>query len=108
MFSDRFPKARDLVQSGKRKIYRRKKPQGALQDLQRAAVIAPEYYEAYYRIDDAETTFHKSIEVSAGKSSEAEVGLRTFILSDGNASEVEKAIRCGVALSPDFWLEDYE
>lgn len=111
-------KARDLMASGMKKIYQDKDPKGGLADLQQATEIAPGYYEAYYQIamaqlasnqvDDAEKSFRKSIEVSADKYGEAEVGLGALLLNKGDSADGEKAIRRGVELSPNFWFGYYE
>ncbi len=46
-----MPKAaRDLVDSGKEKLYAGKNPQKALSDFESAVAKAPGYYEAYYQI----------------------------------------------------------
>jgi hypothetical protein len=110
-------KARDLVDSGKKKLAD-KNAQGALEDFQAAVAAAPGYYEAYYQMamvevslgkgEDAEKDFHKSIEVSGDKYGEAEVGLGALMLNRGDNAGGEKAIRRGVELNPNDWLGHYE
>jgi len=111
-------KARELVSSGKKKLYTEKNAQGALEDFQSAVMAAPGYYEAYYQVgmayltlgkrDDAETNFRKSIEISSDKYCEAEVGLGTMLLDRRDFAQGEIAVRRGVALNPDYWLGQYE
>ena len=111
-------KARDSMASGKKKLYEEKDAQGALAEFQEAVSTAPGYYEAYHQIamayltvgrrEDAEKNFRKSIEMSADKYGEADVGLGTMMLDKNDFAGGEKMIRHGIALSPDSWLGHYE
>jgi len=111
-------KARDLVSSGKKKLYTEKNAPGALEDFQSAVTAAPGYYEAYYQVgmahlslgkrDEAEASFRKSIELSGDKYCEAEVGLGTMMLDRRDFAQGEKTVRRGVELNPDYWLAQYE
>ncbi|MGA8143827.1 MAG: carboxypeptidase regulatory-like domain-containing protein [Candidatus Acidiferrales bacterium] len=111
-------KARDLMYSGKQKIFYGKNPQAGLADLQNAVAIAPDYYEAYYQIgmtflelgkhDDAEKNFQKSIELSKDRYGEPVIGMGTLLLNKGDNAGGEKTIRRGLELSPYFWLGYYE
>ncbi len=111
-------KARDLMLSGKQKIFYGKNVQGGLADFQKAVAIAPGYYEAYYQIamtllelgkrDDAEKNFRKAIELSNDKYGEPSIGLGTLLLDKGDAAAAQKMIRHGLELSPNSWLGYYE
>ena len=111
-------KARDLMESGKRKLYEDKNSAGGMGDFQQAISLAPGYYEAHYQLamaylslgngGEAEKSFRKSIEVSGDKYGEADVRLGTILLDQGKATEGEKAIRRGIQLDPSFWLGYYE
>jgi tetratricopeptide (TPR) repeat protein len=111
-------KARDLMSSGKKKLYTEKNAQGALEDFQSAIAAAPGYYEAYYQVgmaylslgkrDEAEASFRKSIELSSDKYCEAEVGLGTMMLDRQEFAQGEITVRRGVQLNPDYWLGQYE
>jgi tetratricopeptide (TPR) repeat protein len=111
-------KARDLMNSGKKKLYAEKNPQGALDDFQSAIAAAPGYFEAYYQVgmaylslgkrDEAEGGFRKSIELSGDKYCEAEVGLGTMMLDRRDFAQGEITVRRGVDLNPDYWLGQYE
>jgi tetratricopeptide (TPR) repeat protein len=111
-------KARDLMLSGKQKIFYAKDVQGGLADFQKAVAIAPGYYEAYYQIamtllelgkrDEAEKNFRKAIELSNDKYGEPSIGLGTILLDKGDAVAAEKMIRHGLELSPNSWLGYYE
>jgi tetratricopeptide (TPR) repeat protein len=111
-------KARTLMESGKKKVYKDKNVQGGLADFQQAVAIAPGYYEAYYQIalaglilgqrDLAEKSFRKAIDVSGDKYGEADIGLGTTMLDKRDFSEGEKAIRRGIELSPNSWIGHYE
>jgi tetratricopeptide (TPR) repeat protein len=110
-------KARDLMESGKKKL-RDKDSQGALDDFQQAVSTAPDYYEAHYQValayltmgkaEDAEKSFRKSIEVSGDKYGEADVGLGKVLLDKGNAVDAEKTLRHGVELNPNSSRGFYE
>jgi len=110
--------ARDLLDSGKRKLYVGKDAPGALRDFQKAVAAAPNYYEAYYQIamaqlalgrrDDAEAAFRKSIEMSGDTFGEAEIGLGRSVLDRGDFLQAEKMIRRGLELKSDAWAGHYE
>jgi hypothetical protein len=111
-------KARDWMSSGSKKLRVDKDAAGSLADFQQALELAPGYYEVHCQIAwaylalgkraDAEKSFQKSIEVSADKYGEADVGLGTMMLDRGDFSVAEKTIRRGIELSPQFWLGPYE
>ena len=111
-------KARDLMYSGKQKIYYGKNLDGGLKDFQDAIAIAPDYYEAYYQIgmtylelakrDDADNNFRKSIELSKNTYGEPVIGMGTILLDKADNANGEKMIRRGLELSPNFWLGYYE
>jgi tetratricopeptide (TPR) repeat protein len=111
-------KARELMDSGKKKHYQGKDATGALEDFEKALSLAPGYYEVRYQMamayltlgkrEDAEANFKKSIDGSGDKYGEADVGLGTMILNRGDFAQAEKTIRRGVELSPEFWLGHYE
>lgn len=110
--------ARELVSSGRTKLYMQKNPQASLQDFAQALVKAPGYYEAHYeigiaqvqlgRVEDAEKSFRKAIEVSGGTYGDGEVALGTLLAEKGSASEGEKALRRGVELNPNSWMGYFE
>jgi tetratricopeptide (TPR) repeat protein len=111
-------KARELMASGKKKLYQAKDPQGALSDFQQALAGAPNYYEAAYELamaqltlgdhGDAETFFRKSFELSGHTYGDAAVRLGGLLLDRGDIPEGEKAIRVGVQLRPNLWLGHFE
>lgn len=111
-------KARDFMESGKKKLYQDKNSAAGLDDFQQAISLAPAYYEAHYQLAmaylslgnaaEAEKSFRTSIKVSGDKYGEANVRLGAILLDRGNSTEGEKAIRRGLQLSPNFWLGHYE
>lgn len=111
-------KARDLVASGKTKLYDQHDAAGALADFKQAVTIAPDYYEAEYsaamayltqgKRDEALGSFQKSVDMSGGKYGAGYVGLGTLAVDKKDYSQAEKLLRQGVTLSPDFWLAHYE
>jgi tetratricopeptide (TPR) repeat protein len=110
--------ARELMDSGRKKLYQDKDSRGALADFQKAISDAPDYYEAYYQAAmadlnlgkraEAEASLRKSVEVSGDKYGESDVGLGTVMLDRGSFPEGEKLIRRGLQLKPDLWLGHYE
>ena len=110
--------ARELVASGKKKLYVDKKPEAGLHDFQHAVAEAPGYFEAYREIamayltmgkaDEARENFRKAIELSHDSYGDADVGLGTLLVEKGDAGEGEKAIRRGVELNPNSWMGFYE
>jgi tetratricopeptide (TPR) repeat protein len=111
-------KAREFMESGKKKLYQDKNPAAGLADFQQAISSAPGYYEAYYQAGmshlalgnhpDAEKNFRKSIELSGDKYGEADVGVGAVMLDRGSFPDAEKVIRHGLQLNPNFWLGHYE
>ena len=109
-------KARDLMNSGKQKIFYGKDVQGGLADFQSAVAIAPDYYEAFYQIamtflelgkkEEAEQNFRKSIELSKEKYGEPVIGMGTMLIDKGDNAGGEKMVLHGLELSPSFcaWL----
>jgi tetratricopeptide (TPR) repeat protein len=110
--------ARDLLISGKKKLYVDKNAEGGLADFRSAIAAAPGYYEAYYQIAladmtlgkkaEAEASLRRSIEISQDKYGEADVGLGTLMLERGEIAQGEKTVRRGIELNPDYWLGHYE
>ena len=110
--------ARELVDTGRRKLYAEKNAEGGLKDFQQAVSVAPSYYEAYREIavaqlgigsaDEAIKSLHKSIEVSDDSYGDAEVGLGTLLVEKGDLEAGEKAIRRGVELNPNSWMGFFE
>jgi len=110
-------KARELVGSGKQKLYQQKDASGAISDFQQALDLAPGYFEASYQLgvayltlnnpSAAESAFRKSVESSGSTYAEAEIRLGSLLLDHSN-SEGEKFIRKGIQLDPNSWLGHYE
>jgi tetratricopeptide (TPR) repeat protein len=112
------PKARALMESGKKKLYQDKDSAGGLADFLQAISIAPGYYEAYYQAgmdylslgnrQEAEKSFQKSVQVSGDKYGEADIGLGAVMLDLGIPTDAEKSIRRGLQINPNLWLGHYE
>jgi tetratricopeptide (TPR) repeat protein len=112
------PKARGLMEAGKKKLYEEKNARAAVDDFQQAVATAPSYYEAEYQLamahltlgnhGDAEAAFRKSIELSKDKYAEADVGLGAVLLDKNQVSEADKSIHHGLQLNPNLWLGHYE
>jgi tetratricopeptide (TPR) repeat protein len=110
--------ARELVDTGRRKLYGGKDAKGGLKDFEQAVSVAPSYYEAYREIavaqlgigkaDEAIKSFRKSIEVSNDSYGDADVGLGTLLVEKGDLEAGEKAIRRGVELNPKSWMGFFE
>ena len=111
-------KARDLVNSGKQKIFYGKNAEAGLEDLRNAVAIAPDYYEAYYQMGmtylemgkraDALQSFRKSIELSNNRYGEPIIGIGAMLVDQGDSAAAEKLVRSGLDYSPNFWLGYYE
>jgi tetratricopeptide (TPR) repeat protein len=110
--------ARNLVSSGRKKVYVDKNLEGGMTDFQQALVTAPNYYEAYRDIamtysamgkaDKALESLQKSIEVSHNTYGDGYIGLGTLLVEKGDVSAGEKAIRRGLGLNPNSWEGQYE
>lgn len=105
--------ARNLVASGKNKLYVAKNPQLALHDFQNATQQAPTFYEAYYQAGmaylalknstEAEKQFQKSVEISQKKYADADIALGTLLLHRGQGGQGEALLRLGLAGNPRSW-----
>jgi Flp pilus assembly protein TadD len=105
--------ARNLLVSGKKKLYAEKNAQAALRDFQSAIKQAPTFYEAYYQAgmaylalqnsSEAEKQFQKSVEISEKKYADADIALGTLLLHRGQGHEGESLLRLGVAGDPGSW-----
>ena len=105
--------ARNLLISGKKKLFAGKDPQGALRDFQSAIQQAPKFYEAYYQAGmaylalqnstEAEKQFQKAVEISQKKYADADIALGTLLLHRGEASEGESLLRQGIAGNARSW-----
>ena len=105
--------ARNLVTSGRNKLYQQKNAQAALNDFQSAATKAPAYYEAYYHAGlaylalqnerEAEKQFRKAVELSEKKYADADIALGTLLLQRKQERDGEAYLREGLALNPQSW-----
>jgi tetratricopeptide (TPR) repeat protein len=105
--------ARELVESGKIKLYTENKAEAALIDFRSATIKAPSYYEAYYHAGmayltmqkeaEAEKQFRKSVELSQSKYGDADIALGTILLRRQEEREGESFLRQGLALNPQSW-----
>ncbi len=110
--------ARELLVSGRKKLYRENNPQGALDDFLRAREKAPGSYELDYEIgmaylrlgqnEKAQDFFVKSIALSKGNYGEAEVALGTLLVDQGELTSGEKRIQRGLQLNPSLWMGYYQ
>jgi tetratricopeptide (TPR) repeat protein len=110
--------ARDLLTSGRKKLYQEKNAQGALHDFQAATKKAPNYYEAYYQSgmayltmqqeSEAEKQFRQSVEISERKDGDADIALGTLLLRRQEANDGEALLREGLALNPASWPGQFE
>ncbi len=111
-------KARELMASGKQKLYQKKDAQASLADFQQALTVAPAYYEAafqlavaYFALNDhaqAETFFRKAFDLSGHTFAEASIQLGGLLLDRGDLRDAETSIRAGLQLNPNAWLGHYE
>jgi hypothetical protein len=110
--------ARDLVDSGKRKLYADKNPPKALSDFESAVAKAPGYYEAYYLIGmtyltlgdpaRAETNLQKSVDLSSQTYPDAVLALAILWLGRHDATRGEPLLRHGLELNPNSWVGFFE
>ena len=110
--------ARDLMTSGRKKLYQDKNAQGALSDFQAATKKAPLYYEAHYQAGmayltlqqegEAEGQFRKAMELSQKKYGDADIALGTLWLRQQGPNDGESLLRQGLALSPGSWPGQFE
>jgi regulator of sirC expression with transglutaminase-like and TPR domain len=110
--------ARNLLASGKQKLYVSKNPKDALHDFQSATKKAPNFYEAVYQTgiaylalqqpEDAEKQFRKAVALSDKKYADADIALGTLLLQRNEQSEGEPLLRLGLASNPQSWPGEVE
>ena len=104
--------SRELLVSGKKKLYGENNPQAALRDFQSVVRQAPGYYQAYYLAGiaylslqnsaEAEKFFRKSVDLSQNKYPDAEIALGTLLLQRGE-QQGEVLLRQGLLENPHSW-----
>jgi tetratricopeptide (TPR) repeat protein len=109
--------SRDLLASGKKKLYTEKNAEAALKDFQTSLQKSPQFYEAHYQAgmaylflqspDEAEKEFRKSVDLSQKQYPDADVALGTVLLERGETKEGETLLREGLALNPRSWQGQY-
>jgi Carboxypeptidase regulatory-like domain/Tetratricopeptide repeat len=110
--------ARNLLASGKKKLYTDKDVQAALRDFQSATEKVPTFYEAYYQAGmaqlalqnsvEAEKQFRKAVEISQKKYGDADIALGTLLVHRSEVNEGETLLRKGVAANPNSWPGQFE
>jgi tetratricopeptide (TPR) repeat protein len=110
--------ARDLVDSGKKKLYADKNPQKALADFESAVAKAPGYYEAYYlmgmthiALGDAvrgEASLQKSVDLSNQTYGDAVLALAILWIGRRDTARGEPLLRRGLELNPNSWAGFFE
>jgi tetratricopeptide (TPR) repeat protein len=109
--------SRDLLASGKKKLYTEKNAEAALKDFQSSLQKSPQFYEAYYQAGmaylalknsaEAEKQFRKSVDLSQKQYADANIALGTILLGRGDTGEGETLLREGLALNPRSWQGQY-
>ncbi len=105
--------ARELLDSGKKKLYSEKNSQAALRDFQSAIKTSPDFYEAYYlagmaylslqNSGEAEKHFRKSVDLSQKKYADADIALASLLLQRGEERQGEELLHQGLASNPHSW-----
>ncbi len=111
-------RARDVYQSGMKKLYLDKNAQGALDDFQKAVERAPKFYEAelqrgmaYLSLgkgEEAEVRIRKSIEMSGDKFAEADVALGVLLFDRRDLEGAEQQFHRALELNPSNWIACYK
>ena len=109
--------SRDLLASGKKKLYTEKNAEAALKDFQSSLQKSPQFYEAHYQAGmaylflqspaEAEKEFRKSAHLSQEQYPDADIALGTILLERGETKEGERLLREGLALNPRSWQGQY-
>ncbi len=110
--------ARELLVSGRQKLYRENNPQEALDYFLRAQEKAPGFYELDYEIgmaylnleqtDKAQDSLVKAIAASKDSYGKAQIALGTLLVDQGELAEGEKRIDRGIQLNPSSWMGYYQ
>lgn len=110
--------ARKLFESGTKKLYVDKNPQGAIADFQSAVDKAPTYYEAYYQLGmaylalrntaEAEKSLQKSVDLSQQRFADADLALAVLWLGRHDTTRGEPLLRRAIELNPQSWSAFFE
>lgn len=110
--------ARNLMDSGKKKLYGGNNAEGSLRDFEAAVAKAPDYYEAYYQMGmaclslqkpaDAEKYLRMSVSLSNQTYPEAVLALAVLLLGRHDSDDGEPLLRRGLELNPNSWVGYYE
>lgn len=110
-------KAREAFEKGRERLLEKHDPQGSLAHLNRATKELPDYYEAFHllgvayahlgRMEDSETAYQQSIELSKSKFAPALVSLAAMLCDQRRFAEAERFAREGVKVDPQGWLGHY-
>ncbi len=109
--------SRNLLASGKKKLYSEKNAEAALKDFQSSIQKSPQFYEAHYQAGmaylslknpaEAENEFRKSVDLSKKQYPDADIALGTVLVERGESREGEPLLREGLALNPRSWQGQY-
>lgn len=111
-------KARDALARGKDRLYQKHDPAGSLPFFKKVLEISPGFYDAYYlegiaytqqaRLTEAESAFHKSIEVSEHRYAEPCFALASLLIDKKQFDDATKLAREGLQADPEAWRGYYE
>jgi tetratricopeptide (TPR) repeat protein len=111
-------KAQETLHKGLDELYQSHDPAKSLTYFEQVIQQAPDYFEAYYdegiaflrmrKIDNAQTAFQKSADLSKGRFAEPYIELATINVDRGKFPEAEKLARMGMGIQPDSWRAHYE
>jgi tetratricopeptide (TPR) repeat protein len=112
------PKARDLYQSGMKKLYGDKNAQEALVDFDKAVGRAPGFYEAEFQSgmallklgkgEEAESRIRKSMEMSGDRFAGANVALGLILFDRGDLKGAEEQFLHALEFNPSAWMACYK
>ena len=110
--------AREQLRAGRAKLYRENKPQEALKDFIEAQKKAPGFYEINYEMGmaylnlgqkaKAGECFSEAIAMSKDSYADAQIGLGTLLVDQGNLNEGEQHIERGIQLNATRWMGYYQ
>ena len=111
-------RARELYQSGMKKLYVEKNAQAALQDFQKAVQHAPKFYEAELQSGmallslgkgpEAEVAVRKSLELSDDKFADGSVVLGVLLFDRADMEGAQAQFHQALELSPSNWIACYK
>jgi tetratricopeptide (TPR) repeat protein len=111
-------KTQDTLHKGLDALFENRDAAKSVTFFEQVIQLSPDYYEAYYdegvaylrlkKMDEAETAFHKAVDLSKGHFAEPYIELASIYADKEKFPDAETMARKGMGIQPDSWRAHYE